>query len=362
MPAVKRPRLPFLDWMRGLAAVIMLQGHTFHAFSRSDLRDQGPYVYSQFLGGLPPAIFLFLTGITFAFSMDRGDRAVRDGKGRWITAMKRARYLFVIAFLFRIQLWAFSAGQSPWTDLLKVDILNCMGATMLFLAPLAALGKEYRIRIAACAGLAVAFLSPLISLGSWNWLPSPVRNYVLPSFDFFSLFPWAAFLAFGVAAGTILKSVTADQMHRLMLWTTTMGFVVVFASQYISSLPYNVYPDSQFWLNSPWLVLMKLGSVLILTGGAFLWTEHIVHEKWSWIKQLGTTSLLVYWVHIELVYGRWLGGWKESLDNYQVAGVSVVLIALMLGLSVLRSKWKNLPLPRWMPAPASSAPRRVTGD
>jgi fucose 4-O-acetylase-like acetyltransferase len=176
------------------------------------------------------------------------------------------------------------------------------------------------------------------------------------------MFPWAAFLAFGVAAGTILKSVTADQMHRLMLWTTTMGFVVLFASQYVSNLPYNVYPSSQFWLNSPWLTLMKLGSVLILTGGAFLWTEHIVHEKWSWIKQLGTTSLLVYWVHIELVYGRWFGGWKEALDNNQVVGVSVVLIALMLGLSVLRTRLKGVPLPRWIPARAASAPRRVAGD
>ena len=61
-------RLAFIDWTRGLAAVIMLQGHTFHSFTRPDLRDKSPYTLSQFAGGLPPAIFLLLTGITFVLA------------------------------------------------------------------------------------------------------------------------------------------------------------------------------------------------------------------------------------------------------------------------------------------------------
>ena len=56
-------RLGFIDWTRGLAAVVMIQGHTFHSFTANDLRDKGPFMLSQFVGGLPPAIFLFLTGI-----------------------------------------------------------------------------------------------------------------------------------------------------------------------------------------------------------------------------------------------------------------------------------------------------------
>ena len=75
-------RLAFIDWTRGLAAVIMLQGHTFHSFTRTDLRTQGPYMLSQFLGGLPPAIFLLLTGITFAFLMDSQERQGANTKQR----------------------------------------------------------------------------------------------------------------------------------------------------------------------------------------------------------------------------------------------------------------------------------------
>jgi uncharacterized membrane protein len=361
MPDLTRPRLPFLDWMRGLAAVIMLQGHTFHSFVRSDLRTDGPYVISQFLGGLAPAVFLFLTGITFSFSMDRSDRKGHDWRGRLLSALKRGRYLLILAFLFRLQLWSFSGGQSPWTDIFKVDILNCMGVTMLLLAPLAIASKVQRMRTAATIGFTIAVLSPLISLANWSWLPWPVGNYLIPSYNFFSLFPWAAFLTLGVAAGTVLKSVTAPQMNRLMQWTTILGFILTFGGQYFSNLPFNVYPASEFWLNSPWLIAIKLGVVLIITGLAYLWTEHVVQDRWSWIKQVGTTSLIVYWVHIELVYGRWFGFWKESLNNYQCGVFALLLTLTMLGLSILRTRWSSLPLPHWVPS-ASLAPRRVSGD
>jgi hypothetical protein len=38
--------------------------------------------------------------------------------------------------------------------------------------------------------------------------------YLMPDGNYFSYFPWAAFLAFGISAGSILKLVKPDQMHR----------------------------------------------------------------------------------------------------------------------------------------------------
>ncbi len=67
-------RLQYIDWVRGLGAAIMLQGHVFDSFLKNDLKGGGPYVLSQFLGGMPPAIFLFLTGVTLAFLMDSTER------------------------------------------------------------------------------------------------------------------------------------------------------------------------------------------------------------------------------------------------------------------------------------------------
>src|SRR5213595_3898071 len=119
--------LEYLDWVRGLGALIMLQGHVFDSFLKNDLRGGAPYMLSQFAGGIPPAIFLFLTGVTLAFLMDSSERKGLAPAARVWASLRRAGYLFAIAFAFRFQLWAFGGPGAPWTDLFRVDILNCMG-------------------------------------------------------------------------------------------------------------------------------------------------------------------------------------------------------------------------------------------
>src|SRR3954471_24596093 len=118
--------------MRGLAAIVMLQGHAFHSFLRPELREHPAFIFSQFFGGQAAAIFLFLTGITFGLGMNR-----RDSLPAWrrVTgALRRARYLFLLAIAFRAQMWIFALPNQPWTDMLRVDVLNLMGATAALLS------------------------------------------------------------------------------------------------------------------------------------------------------------------------------------------------------------------------------------
>src|ERR1700730_10770113 len=85
-------RLGFLDWTRGIAVMIMLQGHVFHSFAKQDLRNDGPFVISQFLGGIGPAVFLVLTGVTLAFLMDRRQSQELPPLKRWAAALRRSGY------------------------------------------------------------------------------------------------------------------------------------------------------------------------------------------------------------------------------------------------------------------------------
>jgi uncharacterized membrane protein len=352
-------RLTFLDWTRGLAVAIMLQGHVFHSFTRNDLRSDGPYVLSQFFGGIGPAIFLVLTGITLAFLMDKRQKQDLPAVQRWLAALRRAGYLFMLAFLFRFQLWAFAFGQSPVSALFKVDVLNCMGFAIALMSVMAIFTTADRVRLCAVLGVVIAAASPIISYLDWSWLPPQIYNYFVPNFDYFSFFPWAAFIAFGISIGSLIRLAKPEEMNRLMQWGCLAGFGLILGGQYFSSFPYSIYPKSDFWLNSPLLIFIKLGVVMLVMGGAYVWTEHGVKNSWSWVRQLGTTSLLVYWVHIELVYGRWFGPWKESLSTPQVVMSAVSLILLMVLLSVARTKWRSVKLPAYFGYPA---PRRVSGD
>lgn len=353
-------RLAFLDWVRGLAAFIMLQGHTFDSFIKPSLRDSGPFVLSQFVGGVAPAIFLFLTGITYAFLMDSQSRKEPDAKRRVLQALRRSGYLFLLAFLFRLQLFLFGYPNSPASDLLKVDILNCMGLAMLLFAPMAVFTTFERIRLCAVLGFTVAALSPLISAIDTSALPPFFRAYFAPSLKYFSFFPWAAFLAFGMASGSILRQVPKQDFHKVIQWSMKIGIVLILGGQYFSNIPYSLYPKSEFWLDSPGLAAIKLGVVLVLISLAFLWSKVTTGQRWSFFRQLGRTSLLVYWVHIELVYGRWFGFWKEQLSITQAVIFAAVLIVCMTLLSLLRTNWATVR--NWISPKPIPAPDTASGD
>src|SRR5208283_3790541 len=89
-------------------------------------------------------------------------------------------------------------------------------------------------------------------------------------------------------------------------------------------------------------VLTKLGALLMLMAFAFLWTRYGAKDGWSWVRQFGTTSLVVYWVHIELVYGRWFWFLKNSLTVNETLVAAAVLILVMLAISVVRTNWDKV--------------------
>jgi hypothetical protein len=291
--------------------------------------------------------------------MDSRQRKGLETSTRITAALRRAGYLLLVAFAFRIQLWLFGYPSSPVEDLLKVDILNCMALGIATLAGLAVLSTRQRVHAGIIAGSLIAVLSPLVTLLNGPHVPELVQLYFVPNSNYFSFFPWASFIGFGVAAGSILRLVQSGDMHRVMQWSAILGFGLILSGQYFSNLPYSLYPSVDFWLNSPGLIFIKLGVILLLLALAFLWTHHGAGNGWSWVRQLGTTSLLVYWVHIELVYGRWFGYWKEQLTVSQCVLASLTLILAMIALSWLRTNW-NWPALRM--GSMLPEPRRVSGD
>src|SRR5437660_3650135 len=274
-------RLQYLDWLRGVGAIIMLQGHVFDSFLRTDQRSGSAFVFTQFLGGMPPAAFLFLTGVTLAFLMDSTERKGLPPRARVIEALKRSRYLFFLAFAFRAQAWVFGL-PAPWEGLFKVDVLNCMGFSIAVLAIMAAFRTAERIRLCAVLGLAIAFLSPVVSQMDWSGVPWMIRAYIVPDYNFFGIFPWGAYLAFGVCVGSIIRTIQPEAVDRAMQWTALAGGVLILTCQYFASSAVTIYAKSDYWLDNPAQVLTKVGVLLIVMAFAFVWTRYGAGAGWSW--------------------------------------------------------------------------------
>lgn len=339
-------RLGFIDWARGAATVVMLQGHVWESFTDKNQRDTGIYMMSQFPGGVAPAVFLFLSGVTLAFLIDSREQKGADWHGRSWAAVKRAGFLLGLAILFRLQMWAFYWPNSPWSDVLRVDILNCMAAACVMLAPISAFGRLGRVRGAMAVAAIISFGAPFVSDWKAEAPESLLRSYIAPDYSAFALFPWGAFVAFGMAGGTMFRCVTDEGREDLMQWGGWLGAALVFTGQYVSNLPYNIYPHAEFWLDSPGLTFIKLGVILMVIAFAFFWNEWVPRirggagagERFSIPRQLGQTSLLIYWVHIELVYGRWAEPFKGKTSLGMTALFALAVIVLMIGLSVAKTR------------------------
>jgi peptidoglycan/LPS O-acetylase OafA/YrhL len=112
------------------------------------------------------------------------------------------------------------------------------------------------------------------------------------------------------------------------------------SGQYFSNIPYSLYTNSDFWSNSPTLILIRVGICLLLMAGAYLWTDRFAGSGWSWMRTLGKNSLMVYWIHVQLVYSDVLH-LKGTLNIPQTIVAALTVMALMVALSAAWIGWKE---------------------
>jgi len=284
-----------------------------------------------------------MAGMTTGFQMESFAGKEPSARRRWFVALKRGGYVLAIAFAFRISNWAATFPRSTWQDITKVDILNCMGVGLSLLAVCAIFTGAQRVRIAAGLGIAIALLAPIVANLDWGGVPPLLHDYLTPSerAGRFPFFPCAAYLAFGLAAGSINKRAAADRIDRLMQWSVLVGLALIFTGQYFSNIGYSIYTKSSFWTDSPALVFIRVGIVMLLAAGAYLWTEYCAGNGWSWMQTLGKNSLMVYWVHIMIVYGVVVRPIKRQLSIPQTVLATAVVTAMMVALSVAWLRWKD---------------------
>jgi len=337
LPMRPAARLAYLDWLRGLAVVVMIETHVFHSFTRLDLRNSDAYLMSQFVGGLAAPLFLFLAGVMVGLRIENREDKGWSPLGRAWDVLKRAGYILLIAELILLQQYLFQGALSNWRYLLRVDILNCMALAIAVACVTALPPRRKRPGIAIALGAAIAALAPIACAFDWHGVPALLQNYLIPGPGRFAFFPEAAYVPFGIAAGFVIRRAGEKHVESAMAWMAFAGFGLIYGGEFFSNQPYSLYSNSDFWVNSPGLIVIRTGLMLVLTAAGFLWTRF--GFSLGILRQLGTTSLLVYWVHVELVYGSWLQVLKKHLTAGQAALATLGVIALMYGLSLAKTRW-----------------------
>ena len=339
--------------MRGLACVLMFQTHCYDSWLGGAARDTSFIRWSQLGGTLPAPLFLFLAGISSALLTDRMRKKGIAPNSIALTTIRRGEEIFGLGLLFRVQEFVLGQPWAPWTDLLRVDVLNVIGISLMLMgaANWMARSQAANAILAGAIALGISLATPPLWT-TWRprWLPWYLESYIngvhtfnVPQAWLFPIFPWAAFAFAGLATGFLLFSEwPTKNPGRATALFGVAGVGIFYLSSWFDALPVHLYAVYDYWHTSPNFFLARVGVLLVITWAVYAWCRWGLGQLgFSPLIQLGQASLLVYWVHIEFVYGRFsiLHKRAQTIPTATL-GLLVIFVAMVL-LAMARTRWKG---------------------
>jgi len=334
-------RREYLDWLRGVAVLIMIEAHLVDSWTGAADRQTPAFAAAMIIGGMGGSLFLFLAGAVVALSASSKLRRTGNPEVAASAVMRRGLEIFALAFLFRIQAWIL--GWSSPAALLKVDILNIMGPSIVLAAWVWQLGSTTWRRAAwlTTVTVALAMVTPVVRTTTWlDPLPDPLETYFRPGkgLSTFALVPWAAFVTSGAVCGLAMHAAGVARAGQVAAWCLFSGAGLA-AGGYLLSFRPAIYAESFFWTTSPTFLCLRVGILVMAIALAWAWERRRWRVlPWSPMEVLGASSLFVYWFHIELVYGFAATPLRRALSIPQVFLAFALFSVLMLGVTLAKTR------------------------
>jgi uncharacterized membrane protein len=345
-----KQRYLFIDLLRFLAVVFMLQGHTFDALLQTTIKHASFFYIHDFFHGFVAPMFLFASGVAFGVStFKKWEIYIRIGSPVF---RRIGRFLGLLIIGYALHLPFFSLTKllhestpSDIAALLQVDALQCIAVTLVGLQLLVLLVKsEDRF---ALVSLTIAMLTMFLSPIVWNYpfihvLPLSLTSYLNASNNsWFPLFPWSGYLFFGVSFAYVF--VEAKEHHHaivLMKRVAVLGTGVIVAAFVLSTLPFSIYPSHDFWKVNPLVTMARMGFLFVVMSGLYF-LEQSVRITSSIPKVMGKESLVIYVLHLVLIYGSVINSGLQLKfgGSLSILGATGVFLLVFFAMSVFAYVW-----------------------
>jgi len=346
-------RILFIDLLRGLAAVTMIEAHVFNSMLRADLRQSGWFPTLDFLNGLIAPVFLFVSGWVFAFSSERKIEEFRKGGTGLRNQLLRIVFVWALGYalhfpslsLRNLRLFNQAGG---WQELHRVDILHSIAAGLLILL-VTRLWIRSNLLWEALLYSSAAFLVAVAPL-CWdsNWasaLPAILAGYIGDYHrSLFPLLPWLAFLLLGSACSVRFARAGVRGSPAMMQMLAGLGIVLLSSGYMFASYGFPWRYGSENIRVHPFFFISHLGGTLLLLWICWSWEQHRLPYP-RWLQILSQESLLVYAGHICILYrvalnGRSLGStYSKQLGIVECLALMTFLVGVMWAAAKL---WASL--------------------
>jgi uncharacterized membrane protein len=339
--------------MRGFAVIVMVMGHSIDAVLSQQVRAIEAFRLYDAARGFTAPLFLFISGFAFSVvAMQRWNQYATFGPA---TRKRITRLLWLLALGYALHFPFFSLNKllhntrpEEYAMMFQVDILHCFAVTMLILHGLVALCRtpERFVRVVALLGTAIVASGPIVWQIDFSSVLSPVVapyfNQKVPSI--FPLFPYAGYLCAGAVTGLLhLRARSIGTETAFLKILLGSGVAIGLTGLVFDLLPVNLYPPHDFWRVSPDFFIIRLGVIGAITAGFFS-LRRLPDAVASNLVVLGQGSLLIYAIHLVLVYGSAANDGLMQIIGQRLAPLQAAAVALgvlLLMLTTLRS-WNAL--------------------
>ncbi len=345
-------RIVAFDWLRGLAVLFMIQCHAMVLLKT----EYAPTPFFRWLiriDGLVAPAFIFAAGFSLALVQVRGAHAGT----RRLRLKKTLRRIVEVLLVATLVNWMwFPIFREP-IRLIRLDILHCIGFSLLIALPLLSLlaPRPQVLRWVTLVLAAVVFgISPFFEKtpGVAAYFVNGTREAVFP------LLPWAGYVYLGASAGTTGAMSGVKGLVRWLLGLAAAGAVLWFFSKELQAL----YPPHHFWVTNPanaaqrWTLVIGIVLVfLYLENKRPQWTQNRV---FGFITVFGTSSMAAYFFHEALLYYQLFGlgfsfnaWWGGKCDWPKYWLLTAALIATTYGLVLLLEpiyRWADKHVSAWL--------------
>jgi uncharacterized membrane protein len=338
----EKVRYTFIDLLRGWAILIMIEVHVFNAFLLPELKQSDWFDILTFINGLVAPAFLFVSGFAFAVSSNSKLDDMRRLKFSFWKKLWRYISIILIGYVLHLPLISLSkiinlATAEQLQQFFAVDVLQCIGVGLLLLFALRLIIRSDKIYHYSLIGLTifVMILSPVFQRTDFtNYFHPVIANYFNDlNGSLFPVFPWINFILVGaIFAKYFLAAVTKNKEEKFIRVTTITGIILLLSGHLFYS---GLSPEQITSINpNPMFSIERLGYILVFA--ALCWYFNKWRNKKSFVLDASRESLLIYWLHLLVIYSTvWEGNSLENiigqtLNVLECITVTFVLMVLMI--------------------------------